>query len=169
MPSSYPHNILPILQIIGVLKPKSILDIGIGRGKYGFLIKEYWSETKVDGVEVFEPYITNLQREIYNKIFVGNVLEMDLGDYDLYLLIDTIEHWGKDEAYRLINKLLKKGKVLISTPKKFISQSEYDGNKWEVHKTFWNIDDFKDYKFEICPNELSLIIILYDRLVQSIS
>ncbi len=161
MPSSYAQAILPILQIIGTLKPKSVLDIGIGRGKYGFLIKEYFIGTKVDGVEVFEPYITNLQRDIYDEIFIGNALEMELGGYDLYLLIDIVEHWEKDEVYGLINKLLKKGKVLISTPKTFMPQNEVNGNKWEAHKTYWSIEDFKYYQYDLCPNDFSLIITLH--------
>lgn len=157
MPSSYPQAILPILVAIETIKPKSVLDIGFGRGKYGFLIKEYWPETRVDGVEIFEPYVTNLQKEIYGEIFIGNVLEMDLGDYDLYLLIDIIEHWEKDEAHALINKLLKKGKVLISTPRRFIPQGWIYENRWEVHKSYWTSNDFKDYKFNIYPSDLCLI------------
>lgn len=115
----------------------------------------------VDGLEVYEPYITRLQKEIYRNIYIDNILTADVDKYDLYLLIDVIEHWEKDEVYSLLNRLLEKGNVLISTPSKFIEQDTVNGNEWERHKTFWCDADFKDYNHIITPNELSLIITLY--------
>ena len=161
MPSSYPQSILNVLQAITTVKPKSVLDIGFGRGKYGFLIKEYFPEVKIDGMEVHEPYITQLQKEIYEKIYVENVLETDIQKYDLYLLIDIIEHWEKDEVYTLLKKLLEKGSVIISTPNSFIPQGDVNGNHWETHKSYWTYNDFKDYKTTLIPNTLSLILILW--------
>ena len=164
MPSSYPQSILPILEAIEFIKPKSVLDIGFGRGKYGFLVKEYYPKVKVDGLEVFEPYITNLQREIYDNIFIGDILKTEVGQYDLYLLIDIIEHFEKEEAHDLLNKLLKQGKIIVSTPKTFIPQEAENGNEWEIHKTLWTIDDFKIYNHRVVENEFSLILILYANL-----
>ena len=167
MPSSYPHTILPILQTIENLKPKSILDIGFGRGKYGFLIKEYFPSIKCDGLEVFENYITELQKQIYGKIFIRNALNTEIRPYDLYLLIDIIEHWERPEVYKLLDKLLENGNVIIATPNKFIEQGEVNGNKWETHKSFWVDMDFRKYSRFIIQNDLSLIMVLYGRLVQT--
>ena len=191
MPSSYPENIPAIIQAIAKLKPKSVLDIGIGRGKYGFLIREYFPPTKekekiyddsaspiksmgceeiltVDGVEVFEPYITDLQKKIYNQIFIGNVLEMDIEKWephDLYLLIDVIEHWERKKTMELIEKLIKKGNILISTPRSYTPQRASYGNKWEEHLTEyeghpWTADDFNMYPLEDISNNISLMLIL---------
>jgi len=47
MPTSDLYNITPILTIISNLKPKKILDVGCGFGKYGLLMREYlevWQE-----------------------------------------------------------------------------------------------------------------------------
>ena len=161
MPTSYPHTILPVIQLIENNPPKTILDIGFGRGKYGFLIKEYFPSIKVDGLEVFEEYITELQRQIYNKIFIRNVLNIEIRPYDLYLLIDIIEHWEKNEVYKLLDKLLQMGNVIIATPNKFIPQGMVNGNKWETHKSFWTDADFNKYERFIVENDLSLIMILY--------
>jgi ubiquinone/menaquinone biosynthesis C-methylase UbiE len=46
MPTSYLNNIPDIITAIKSQNPKSILDVGCGFGKYGFLIREYlelWS------------------------------------------------------------------------------------------------------------------------------
>ena len=173
MPSSYPENIPLIIQTIARLKPKSVLDIGFGRGKYGFLIREYfpptnnkkgWQEIpRVDGVEIFEPYITDLQIKIYDRVFIGNALETDYGGingYDLYLLIDVVEHWKKEETIKLIERLIKKGNVIISTPKIFTPQKASRGNQWEEHISHWNIGDFSKYNFEDISNNISTIVVL---------
>ena len=41
MPSSTWHNIETFVEIIRELKPASFLDIGVGNGKWGFLVREY--------------------------------------------------------------------------------------------------------------------------------
>ena len=175
MPSSYPENIPLIIQTIARFKPKSVLDVGLGNGKYGFLMREYfgkrphpeegsWQEIpKIDGIEIFESYITNLQKLIYNEIFIGNALEMKIGDYDMYLLVDVIEHWKKEEAIKLVERLIRKGNVLISTPKDNTPQNANDGNEWGRHISYWRIGDFSKYNFEDISNNISTIVVLLKR------
>jgi hypothetical protein len=79
MPSSHLYQIPTIIKIICGLKPDSILDIGCGFGKYGFLAREYleiWQSRyqksewviKIDCIEVYGPYLTELPQYIYFKI-----------------------------------------------------------------------------------------------------
>ncbi len=69
MPSSHFGQLNEIVELIKLSKPKSVLDIGVGFGKYGVLAREYlelWDEGKkyndreirIDGIEAFEKYIT---------------------------------------------------------------------------------------------------------------
>lgn len=146
MPTSFRENIPLILLEIERINPKSILDIGFGRGKYGFLTREYYENIKVDGLEVFPQYITPLQRNIYGKIYEGNVFEMEIPQYDLYLLIDIVEHWNKEEGHKLIQKLLTMGKVLVSTPRSVGEQGAVYGNEWERHISEWGGYDFDKYE-----------------------
>lgn len=47
MPTSDHHNINSILSVVTALRPKRILDVGCGFGKYGVLMREYldvWDE-----------------------------------------------------------------------------------------------------------------------------
>lgn len=41
MPTSHPNQINEIIQIAELLRPASVLDVGVGYGKYGFLLREY--------------------------------------------------------------------------------------------------------------------------------
>lgn len=163
MPTSFLSNIPQIIQAIFSIKPKTILDIGIGGGKYGLLVREYIPDLeKLDGVEVFEPYITDIQRSIYDEIFIGNILEMTMNvGYDAYLLIDILEHFEKEEGHALLAKLLATGQVVISTPKMWIEQGESDGNIYEIHKTLWALPDFERYNRYVYASKDSLLLTLY--------
>lgn len=171
MPSSYPENIAPIIQLVAKLKPKTVMDIGFGRGKYGFLLREYFHPSvegewkpidKIDGLDVFPEYITEVQRLIYDEIFVANALDFDFAQYDLYLIIDALEHWPKEEAYKLLDNLTKKGNVLVSTPTNIGCQGAAHGNEWERHVTQWLPKDFQDRYIikEDWSNDSSFLYIL---------
>ena len=164
MPSSYPESIPNIIQVLAVeLKPNSVIDIGPGRGKYGLMMREYfppenegkggWPHIKkIDCLEIFEPYITDVHRAVYDNVFIGNALDFEFGGYDLYMMIDVVEHWPKEDALALIERCTQKGKVLVSIPKNVGEQGAHYGNEWERHVSSWTPDDFKE-KVRITENK----------------
>jgi 2-polyprenyl-3-methyl-5-hydroxy-6-metoxy-1,4-benzoquinol methylase len=128
-------------------RPNSILDIGIGFGKYGFLAREYtdicyqryakdkWT-TRIDGIEIFPNYVSDIQRSIYSNIYIGNVLDVlpTLGDYDMVMFFDVIEHLKYEDGIRILDMIKRKCKVgLISTPVKVMPQRAENGNEHELH------------------------------------
>jgi 2-polyprenyl-3-methyl-5-hydroxy-6-metoxy-1,4-benzoquinol methylase len=161
MPTSYKENIPQILDIIEELKPKTILDVGFGRGKYGFLVREYFHDIEIDGIEIFEPYVTPAHRQTYRDIKISNALESWPISYDLILLIDVIEHWPKDKAKRWLSNVVDLGaKVLVSTPCHDIPQGAVNGNEWEAHVSHWNINDFSTFEYKEYLNPLSLTVLV---------
>ena len=179
MPSSHWYQLNEIMELILLTQPKSILDVGVGFGKYGFLSREYlelfdgrekfddWKRT-IDGIEIFEDYITSLNKMIYDKIYIGNALEilptLDK-TYDLILLIDIIEHLNYDDGIRLLKMCEQHGKnTIISTPKRFLSQQpEMFGNPFEVHKFLYKKKHFKFIKNKFfVPNVFSIIVYIGD-------
>jgi len=182
MPSSSKYTITPVLEAIEQINPKSVLDVGIGFGKWGFLLRESleifrghnnpyahegklkWS-LKIDGVEVFDRYITDVQRNIYDQIIIGDIrfLIDRLNNYDLILLGDVIEHFTKAEGLALLRKCYDKCNmaVLITTPIHFFPQKDKFANIFEMHKSLWTRRDFKHYKHaQFCYNRGSLVIVL---------
>lgn len=167
MPSSDYRQIPIVVQTYWELHPESILDIGCGWGKYGFLAREYlrdcpwmpnWKTVKrVDAVEVFENYITDLHRQIYDNIYIGDITELEVGNYDLILLVDVIEHIEKSKALELVEKLKRKGKLLIITPKEFMVHPQRYGNKHEEHISHFTYEDFGGR--DMSTNE-SLIVLI---------
>ena len=127
MPSSHWYQLNEIMELIIFTQPKNILDIGVGFGKYGFLSREYlelfdgreklWDwKIIIDGIEIFQDYITPLHKIVYDQIYIGNVMDILPTlekKYDLILLIDVIEHLNFDEGKKLIEMCQQHAKNII--------------------------------------------------------
>lgn len=159
MPSSR-YDLIPlVLNIVTNQKPKSILDVGIGYGKYGALFREYldiWDvskpyeerKVKLYGVEAFERY-DNPIWQVYDKVFTQDVLTIlpllsELGKFDLLFLGDVIEHFTKEEGKRILSEI-QYDKLIVITPEVVSAQGAVYDNPYEVHKSSWIIDDFPGF------------------------
>ena len=183
MPTSNKYIITPVIKLVEQIKPSSVLDVGLGFGKWGFLLREYlevWSWDKnlydayenkfkwslsIDGVEICGKYVKDLQRNIYDKIFIEDVfMAVDkVANYDLFILGDVIEHFEKEKGKILLDKCFDKANkaVLVMTPATFFPQEGMYGNFAEKHKSLWTEDDFKKYgKVYLSYTRGGLIIIL---------
>jgi len=160
MPTSFPEQIPTLLQTINRLQPKTILDIGCGNGKMGHLVKEYFPDIHIDALEVFPKYIKNCHKENYTNITIGNALEVNIPQYDLYLIIDVLEHWQKEPAMDLLRRLTNMGTVLISTPRSVGEQGAEFGNEWERHVSQWLEFEFDEFRAEALPSDFAFIQIL---------
>lgn len=125
--------------------PARILDVGPGRGKYGYLIREFVDpDARVDAVEAWEPYITDFGLEhIYETVLAGDVLELPftvLGSYDVVLMADVIEHIEKAPALELLDRI--PGYVVISTPREFFENPAHLPHT-EKHVSHWRLEELK--------------------------
>jgi hypothetical protein len=160
LPSSQYYHISKILSLVVYLKPASVLDIGVGFGKYGVLCREYlelwdgrgsYSEflRRIDGVEAFKGYITPLHKFVYNRIYDEDI--MDILDrigfgYNLVLILDVLEHLNKEQGKLLLAKIVERNNgMIISTPKKVSNQKDVFDNKYEIHKAQWTKDELSAY------------------------
>ena len=176
VPSSHFYQLNEVVELIFLTSPMSVLDVGIGFGKYGFLCREYldlldgrekvndWKR-RIDGIEIFENYITPLQKKIYDHIYIGNALDIlpNLNKtYDLILLIDIIEHCDYKDGEKLLELCRQHGKnVIVSTPKMDIPQPTMFGNPFEAHKAYYGKKFFRKYRDKIfISNFFSLIVYL---------
>ena len=183
MPTSSFHQLNAIVEIIMATNPRSLLDIGIGFGKYGYLAREYlelydgrdaysdW-QRRIDGIEAFPDYLTTAHRHIYDEIYVGNALDILprlRTRYDLILVIDVLEHFDYREGNRLLDHCLQTARnVLVSTLKRVGYQGAAFGNDFETHKFEWqrrHYDRFRKRRFYY-PNHYSLICFIGDDIVE---
>jgi len=169
MPTSSPAAITYICNRITRLEPLSVLDVGIGFGKYGFLAREYtdvyrgryhkdeWV-TNIDGIEGFKNLVTEFHHYVYNNIYIGDACALinTLNNYDLIVCVDMLEHVEKDKGKLLLNAFKNKSKTtIVSVPIKPSKQGKGKyNNPFAPHRSVWleeelsefgNITKIKDY------------------------
>jgi hypothetical protein len=182
MPSSHYYQLNEIVDMMFLVNPDKVLDIGTGFGKYGFLAREYlefWSENGdyskwvkvIDGIEAFEPYLTPVHKFIYNNLYVGNALDILPGltsRYDLILMVDVFEHFTYEDGTALLAMCRKQARnILISVPAEMSAQEEVFGNPYETHKYPWKRKDFDGIEDKyFLPNPKSTICLIGEDAVR---
>lgn len=160
MPSGSPRIIPIICETILELKPESVLDIGIGFGKFGLLAREYielWRggqhvhhienygnwKSIVDGIEIYEPYILDHHKAIYDQIFIGDALDIltrinEVLSYDLIICSDVLEHLDHDRGIELLKiaRIMSKHALFLIPVEPCKQGSEWE-NIHETHKSVY--------------------------------
>lgn len=157
MPSSYHGFLTDVIDFYCKIGPASVLDVGVGFGKWGLLFREYgdiikdrvfkkdWKR-KIVGVEIYSKYITEVHQYIYDQILIGDIAKISetIDDFDFIFCGDVIEHLKKDIAYKTINNLIRKSKylcIVIPLGGEW-GQGESNGNINESHLSVWEEKDF---------------------------
>lgn len=182
MPTSHMYQIADIMELILFTQPQSILDVGTGFGKYGFLSREYlelWDgkqqycdwKIRIDGIEGYENYVTAVHQFIYNNVYIGNAINIlpNLAvKYDLILVIDVLEHFEYNQGRILLKECAQIGKnMIVATPRNIGIQKDIFDNALEMHKSQWTEKDLQ-FLSNLCfiPNKLSLICYIGERSSQ---
>jgi len=156
------QNISYNISLIRKINPGSILDVGVGFGRWGILFREFleiWDnaiydgrwERIVDGVEIYSGYIKEYHKYFYNSIYIIDALEFLRNlekEYDLINFGDVIEHLEKNKGEELLELAVQKSKfVLVTVPiGKHWPQEGTAQNPYEEHKSTWYNRDFLKYK-----------------------
>lgn len=162
MASSWYAQIPTILTLFRELKPRSVLDVGKGLGKYGFLLHEYYglddmavqdptrivaqqSRLVIDCVESEPNFLWPHIPHFYRTVYQGRVEKLlhELPEYQIVFMCDVIEHIEKFAARRTVEYFLATGAiVVISSPANFFHQDNW-GSKDEQHLSYWTPNDFR--------------------------
>jgi 2-polyprenyl-3-methyl-5-hydroxy-6-metoxy-1,4-benzoquinol methylase len=172
VPFSYSSQLSTIVGYADQFKPASVLDVGAGMGVYGFLLRNFlenvnlfevqgdkgWQrpreqwKVRIDGIEGFEGYRTPVHDYAYNRLIVGDALEvlttLPSKSYELVMAIDILEHFDKPLANDFIDECCRvcSGALLVSTPKVFMHQ-EVAANPYENHRSHWSRDELSSMGF----------------------
>lgn len=162
---SRPENIAPIVEGISQVDPASILDVGVGMGKYGVIAREALyaryaeaselhrcDQLHIDGVDLAQHRRAPWLGTVYDCMHTNT----DILDYltrcnegtqwDLALVIDLLEHWTPSEAAARITALQSRCKrILISTPTE-VTMFDHDpyGDPVPGHVTQWTLDELQE-------------------------
>jgi len=156
MPTSQPRTLTRVHSVVQLLQPRSIIDIGVGHGKSGVLLRDYldvmeqrynrkdWS-IKIYGIEGFPEYHNALWDYAYDSVVTRDALEglQELPSVDLILALDVWEHFEPSYAAKMLEACLRKARyLLLSTPKDPPDQHDVFGNSYERHISKWSPGDF---------------------------
>jgi hypothetical protein len=107
------------------------------------------------GIEIYKPYIDNATYHNCIKIN-GDALKykelLKNTSLDTVMIIDVLEHFEKDVAYKLISNLKKDfKKIILMLPYGLFEQHEditgFGGHEYQTHKSFWYKEDVEKLKF----------------------
>ena len=174
MPVSDYHAVSDIMGEIQRLEPKSVLELGIGFGKWGVLCREIldarfgrcrpdqW-EALIYGVEVFPQY-RNPAWRAYDHVIIGefawSFLPPMSGCWDLVMLIDSLEHIEPTRGRGLLADLVEgNDHVIVSVPNGRMDQGEVYGNPHEAHLwTFNGVEEFAPYNFKLIHQSVCTVV-----------
>ncbi|MFN7951855.1 MAG: class I SAM-dependent methyltransferase [bacterium] len=155
MPTSQWSQIGVLVDALVRLEPRTLLDVGVGNGKWGFLAREYLEvfpgkvpygtrTVRVEGIEAHEPYLGAVHERVYDRIHRGEALEvlakLDDGSFDVVLLIDILEHMTREVGLAVLEHATRVGRVaIVSVPRDFKERDEFLGNRYEQHVTPWSM------------------------------
>lgn len=159
MPTSTYSQIPALIRYLQDVQPVSILDVGLGNGKLGFIARDFldvmlgeryrredW-KIRIDGIEAFGDYIQDHQRAIYDEIYIGDACEVidSLQTYEVIMLGDVLEHLDRARAEPFLDTCLAHctKAVILSIPLgERWTQEDIYGNPYERHRSYWQPEEF---------------------------
>jgi hypothetical protein len=156
MPTSNIDNVPSVIKEALRIRPSSVLDLGVGFGKYGVLLREKldiepgrvapdrWLVT-IHGVEAFERYRNPIHTFVYNQLRIEDFSSHPdtYRGYDLVLLIDSLEHLEKPVGCAVLQQLrINNRNLIVSCPNCDCPQGAVNGNEYERHRARWYPHEF---------------------------
>lgn len=144
MPYSDPANKAWAEQKMREMNFDTVLDVGAGAGAYGLLARSINPTARIDGIEVWKPYINEFNLEaIYDNLYNYEAKNHKVWTYDLVIFGDILEHMSKEDAFDLFETAAKSCTyILFSIPIVHLPQGAWGGNPYETHVVdHWHHED----------------------------
>ena len=131
---------------------QTVLDVGCGRGQFGFLIKSRKNIKTLVGLDIWKPHLSKLsQFQVYDHLIQTRIPPMPLKNksVDVSLACEILEHLTRDEGIKLLEDLerITNNLIIVSTPQNYPQDIVY-GNIYERHLTEWACQEFEKYGFD---------------------
>ena len=141
--------------VLPKIRGHTVLDVGCGYGKWGFLIKKYFwitvdgnatSSPRVFGIDKYLPGLNELRKhQVYDGLAWTDAVLLPFGskEFDTVVATEVIEHIPKDKGALLLSELERVARhcIIISTPATREIRGGLDGlygyNPYEAHVSCW--------------------------------
>lgn len=139
------------------VEPMRVLDLGIGFGRWGVLVREFCEEWKgrvhrenwrvrLEGVEAFPRNVEEYQHFFYDWVHVGDAadfLARPQERWDLIICGDVLQQWPKEVARAALGRALDSADyVLVNVPLgDGWRRGALNGNPFERHRSSWHVEE----------------------------
>jgi len=129
---------------------RTLLDLGCG---YNSPV-QYFDVPEKTGVEIHVPYlIESRKKEIHQTYVQGNLMECSFPpqSFDVVFCSEVLEHLPYHDGLELLRRMDRWAikKVIITTPNGYVHQGEYDGNRYQAHRSVWVPSDFRRQGYKV--------------------
>lgn len=161
-PLSYDPLVLPLID------GYTILDVGCGRGKWGYLLRVEWCDTQkgnyetepeyLVGVDIFLPSLRWVKRhKTYDDVVLCDVLKLPFkkDSFDVVLAAEILEHLEKDKGTSFLKDIetISKRTIVVTTPNnpKLRGGLETPNgfNYYERHASKWSADELRSLGYQV--------------------
>lgn len=134
-----------------------IVDVGCGDGYTSRLLQALRGRVKEERWIGIDSHWASLQRakeeESHSAYICADVRALPLRTegVDAALCLEVIEHLEIDGGLRLLSEVrrIARRQVVLSTPGRFFSQGEFDGNPKQRHHSEWTAKVFRSNGFDV--------------------
>jgi hypothetical protein len=138
-----------IVEEIRRMNEPTVLDVGAGSGKWGYLLTDI---AIVDAVEAWKPNVQAIPNGLYRMVYNTDIRCFNFIDhYDVIILGDVLEHLLYDEARELL-ELMRVGTdtIFLTIPvTECIQDGNVLGNPYETHKYQWSDKEVRAEGFKL--------------------
>jgi len=143
-----------VLEEIPELCGRKLLDIGCGRGSWGFLmlVERGGSKGFMVGLDIQKKHLQFCKNHhVYDEVILGDAAHLPFREssFDFVLASEVIEHLPKNLGFKLIKEAERVGrKIVITTPQGYQPRSqEIKGPN--SHKSQWTSSDFQKMNYRV--------------------
>ena len=138
-------------------EPYSVLYIGAKKKRWDYVPEMHNGGAEITALEACKENADGIWWSVYFKrVIHGDVRYIDYLDlgrdkFDVVFWWHGPEHVSKAEAKELVPKLvaLANKYVVFGVPWGVVPQGAVKGNYYEVHLSYWDIQDFRDIDFVV--------------------
>ena len=144
-------------------RPKRVVDVGAGDGKWGQILHHLVDE--IVAIEVWQPYVDKYNlRSIYDAVVCTDVRKWyGWKAGDVIIMGDVLEHMTRRDALALVRGCRAFGTVFLTIPTTPCPQDgEVYGNPYETHVDQWTHEELIAEGWELLhqgPNPKRLAMI----------
>lgn len=153
----HPFSYHPVIfHFITDLNGKNILDLGCGKGVWGYLIRAVRSleGSRLIGVDIDKNYLKFCkEHKVYDKLINSDITSIPLKNKSIDFLIcsEVIEHLTKKNGLKFlseVDRLMQRGgRAIITTPN--MSIDTFIENGKDSHSSVWTIGDFERAGYKV--------------------